>query len=58
MTWFRREPGIVWLPIEEGERPEQTAGQVIRQTEQFLRTLEQEAPSSVKEGATYGKGFA
>jgi len=58
MTWFRREPGIVWLPIEEEERPEQTAGHVIRQMEQFLRTLEQEAPPSVQEGATYGKGSA
>ncbi len=58
MTWFRREPGIVWLPIEEGERPEQTAGQVIRQIEQFMRTLEQETPFSVREGAAYGKGSA
>ncbi len=56
MTWFRREPGIVWLPIGEGERPEQTAGHVIRQIEQFMRTLEQQASSSVREGAAYGKG--
>ncbi|MBK9305551.1 MAG: tRNA (adenosine(37)-N6)-dimethylallyltransferase MiaA [Nitrospira sp.] len=58
MTWFRKEPGIVWLPIEEGERPEQTAEQVIRQIEQFMRTLERQAPSSVREGAAYGKGSA
>jgi len=58
MTWFRREPEIVWLPIEKAERPEQTAGQVIRQIEQFMRTLEHQAPSSVRERATYGKGSA
>ena len=40
MTWFRKEPGIVWLSIEEGEIPEQTAKRVIKQMEQFVRTLE------------------
>jgi tRNA dimethylallyltransferase len=40
MTWFRKEPGIVWLSIEEGEIPEQTAKRVIKQMEQFVGTLE------------------
>lgn len=40
MTWFRKEPGIVWLSLEEGEPPDQTAERVIRQMEQFVRNLE------------------
>lgn len=44
MTWFRKEPEIVWLSIEEGEIPEQTAKRVITQMEQFVRALETHAP--------------
>jgi tRNA dimethylallyltransferase len=40
MTWFRKEPGIVWLSIEDGEMPEQTAARVIRQMERFVEILE------------------
>ena len=56
LTWFRKEPGIVWLSIADGERPDQTAENVIRQMEQFMRILEQQALSSVRDGAAYGKG--
>lgn len=56
MTWFRKEPGIVWLSIEEGEIPEQTAKRVIKQMEQFVRTLEEQATSGVMEGTALGKG--
>lgn len=40
MTWFRKEPGIQWLTIEESESARHTAELVIRQIERFLTTLE------------------
>lgn len=43
MTWFRGEPGIIWLSIEEEELPEDTAARVIQQVEQFMQALEQQA---------------
>lgn len=55
MTWFRKESGTVWLPIGEGEAPEHTAERVIKQIEQFIKTLEQQAPCSSTEPAS-GKG--
>ena len=56
MTWFRKEPGIVWLSIEEGELSDQTAERVIGQMEQFVRTLEEQPSSGLTERAALGKG--
>ena len=39
MTWFRKEPGIQWLMIEESESVQHTAALVIGQADQFLTTL-------------------
>jgi len=39
MTWFRKEPGIQWLTIEESESVRHTAEQVIGQVDRFLTTL-------------------
>ena len=39
MTWFRKEPGIQWLMIEESESVQHTAALVIGQVDQFLTTL-------------------
>ena len=39
MTWFRKEPGIQWLTIEEPESVQHTAGLVIEQADRFLVTL-------------------
>ena len=39
MTWFRKEPGIQWLTIEESEPVRQTATLVIGQVDRFLATL-------------------
>ncbi|MEQ1793621.1 MAG: tRNA (adenosine(37)-N6)-dimethylallyltransferase MiaA [Nitrospira sp.] len=39
MTWFRKEPGIVWLMIDEQESPCQTADRVVAQIEQFMASL-------------------
>jgi len=39
MTWFRKEPGIQWLAIEELESVQHTAALVIGQVDRFLATL-------------------
>lgn len=39
MTWFRKEPGIQWLTIEESESVQHTATLVIGQVDRFLTTL-------------------
>lgn len=44
ITWFRKEPGIVWLPVEEHESTEGIADRVIGQIEQFLAALESTKP--------------
>jgi tRNA dimethylallyltransferase len=39
MTWFRKEPGIQWLMIEESESVPHTTTRVIEQIDRFLNTL-------------------
>ena len=39
MTWFRKEPGIQWLMIEELEPVQHTTTRVIEQIDRFLNTL-------------------
>ena len=39
MTWFRKEPGIQWLTIEESDSVQHTAALVIGQVDRFLATL-------------------
>ena len=39
MTWFRKEPGIQWLTIEDSESVQHTAARVIEQVDRFLITL-------------------
>ena len=39
LTWFRKEPGIHWLTIEESELVQHTAALVIGQVDRFLTTL-------------------
>ncbi|MEO5865204.1 MAG: tRNA (adenosine(37)-N6)-dimethylallyltransferase MiaA [Nitrospiraceae bacterium] len=39
MTWFRKEPGIQWLTIEESESVQHTTARVIGQVDRFLATL-------------------
>ena len=41
MTWFRREPGIIWLSLEEGEPIDRTVHRVTRLIDQFLEALGQ-----------------
>jgi len=42
MTWFRKEPGIQWLTIEESESIQYTAALVIGQVDRFLTTLRED----------------
>ena len=39
MTWFRKEPGIRWLTIEESASVQHTVELVIGQVDRFLTTL-------------------
>jgi tRNA dimethylallyltransferase len=39
MTWFRKEPGIQWLTIEEPESVQHTAALIIGRADRFLATL-------------------
>lgn len=39
MTWFRKEPGIQWLTIEESESVQHTTARVIGHADRFLTTL-------------------
>ena len=39
MTWFRKEPGIQWLTLEESESARHTAELVIGQVDRFLTIL-------------------
>ncbi len=39
LTWFRKEPGLTWLSIEDHESSEQVAERILIQIEAFLATL-------------------
>lgn len=39
MTWFRKEPGIMWLMLDEQEPTSRTADRVIEQIELFIASL-------------------
>lgn len=41
MTWFRSEPGVAWLAVEDNEPYERTAERVIARIEQFVSALGQ-----------------
>lgn len=48
MTWFRKEPGILWLSIEETETPAQVADRVVGEVRRFLAQLEADKLTSSK----------
>jgi tRNA dimethylallyltransferase len=56
MTWFRKEPGVVWVSIEEDESYEQTVGRVIALIDQFLGALERVTHSGVMQQTAWGEG--
>ena len=46
MTWFRREPELTWLMVEESEPLEQTASRVMEMIYPFLAALAGEAENT------------
>ena len=40
MTWFRKEPGIEWIEMEDGASLEHTVHQVVERIDRFLTSLE------------------
>jgi tRNA dimethylallyltransferase len=56
MTWFRAEPGIRWLAVDDEEPPERTADRAVRLIEQFLDSLEGGMPCDAIQRARIGRG--
>lgn len=48
MTWFRKEPGIEWIEMNEGCSLEQAAAQVLERIDRFLISLEETAGLGVR----------
>jgi tRNA dimethylallyltransferase len=44
MTWFRKEPGVEWFSIDEGESLEQVGSRVITRIKEFLQGHESQQP--------------
>jgi tRNA dimethylallyltransferase len=40
MTWFRKEPGIEWIEVEDGDALERTVHQVMARIDRFLTSLQ------------------
>lgn len=47
MTWFRKEPGIEWIEMEDGASVEHTVHQVVERIDRFLTSLEQAVETGV-----------
>ncbi len=47
MTWFRKEPGVIWLSIEENGAVERTVEEIVRLIDRFLGEQEVAARSGV-----------
>jgi tRNA dimethylallyltransferase len=54
MTWFRKEPGIHWITLEESDIPERAAARILKTIDNFLCTFKtsQAIPDGTK---TYRK---
>ena len=55
MTWFRKEPGIAWVSIEEDESLEPVVGRVVALINQFLGTVERAAHAGVRQQTAWGE---
>lgn len=58
MTWFRKEPGIVWVSVDDEESLPQTVGRVVSLIERFLESLEEAVPSGVRQQSAFREGSA
>ncbi len=54
LTWFRKEPDVRWMTIDEGESPDVTAERVVRAVHEFLDGLAGEAASSRRPSSDQG----
>jgi tRNA dimethylallyltransferase len=54
MTWFRKEPGITWLNIEQDDARERTVSRVVDLITRFLGSLQEQQPSRVMQQAREG----
>ncbi len=55
MTWFRKEPGMQWLPIEENETPAQTADRIVGGVRRFLQAMNGPAGASAVRSTVLAK---
>ena len=39
MTWFRKEPGLMWVEVQPDESVQSVSQRVIKLIEQFVKTL-------------------
>jgi tRNA dimethylallyltransferase len=46
LTWFRKEPGIQWMMIEEGEPAARTAARIVTEARRFLERLTRPAAAT------------
>lgn len=46
LTWFRREPGVVWVTVGDSEKPEHVTGTLLAHIEAFLTELRERPKSS------------
>jgi len=58
MTWFRKEPGIQWVLVDDGESFERTVERVVSLIERFLESLERTSPPVLNRRAMVTEGFA
>jgi tRNA dimethylallyltransferase len=55
MTWFRKEPDIVWVSVDEEESLQRTVDRVVELTERFLESLEGTVPSGARQQSAFGE---
>ncbi len=56
LTWFRKEPGILWLSLAEDEPVEQLTNKVLAMIEGFLAGLGREAQANKQSGRMAAAG--
>jgi tRNA dimethylallyltransferase len=55
MTWFRKEPGIEWIMIDEREPLGRTVDRVVERIDAFLGSLERRTPPAMAGQAQSGE---
>ncbi len=55
MTWFRKEPGVVWVSTKGDEPFEHTIGRIVELIDRFLGSLERETKSGLAPHAVLGE---